>query len=147
VTKMFVPFPNQPLRPRREPPMRRYIFRPYRTGPSFILCTWDAEKRDGMGKNIIRYRLAMREAGVSTVLFAGEDFACAPSDAIDSVATAEALMSFLTLRPGDTDEEYFAKYTQAQLDYCAQHAEALHAEVSARWCDPKDGQLKARYSR
>jgi len=42
-------------------------------------------------------------------------------------------MSFLTLRPGDTDDEYFAAYTEAQRAYCGQHAEALHCEVLARF--------------
>ena len=140
--------------------LRRYTFRPYNKygAPHFILTTWDANKRDHMGKNMLRYRLTMRYPRVSlgcgdgfkpassVVLFEGADFACAPSHAIDSVAAAESLMGFLTLRPGDTDAEYFANYSKTQLDYCAEHAEWLAGEVSARWCD-ENGNLKARYSR
>ena len=128
--------------------MRRYTFRPYRVGmgPHFILTTWDAGKTDHRGKHMIRYQLVMREDGNSTVLFAGEDFACSPMHAIDCVAAAECIMSFLTLRPGDTDKEYFSAYTPAQLDYCACHAEALSVAIDARWKDA-NGNLKSRYYR
>lgn len=71
---------------------------------------------------------------IETVLFEGEDFGCSPCHAVDSDATVEGIMSFLTLRPGDTDAEYFESYTQAQLNYCAEHAEALRSEVDRRFC-------------
>jgi hypothetical protein len=112
--------------------------------PHFILQTWDANRRNGMGKHLLIYKLTMRENGKSVGLFAGDDFGCSPMHAIDSIATAEALMSFLTLRPGDTDADYFKAYTPQQLDYCARYAESLSAEVGARWCDEK-GNLKKRY--
>jgi hypothetical protein len=51
----------------------------------------------------------------------------------DSDATIASLMTFLTLRPGDTDAEYFESYTPAQLDYCSHHAEALNCEVMHRF--------------
>ncbi len=42
-------------------------------------------------------------------------------------------MGFLTLRPGDTDPDYFEDYTPEQHAYCDAHAEALSCEVSARF--------------
>lgn len=45
------------------------------------------------------------------------------------------LLGFLTLRPGDTDREYFDKYTPAQLEYANQHAETLPCECYARFGD------------
>jgi hypothetical protein len=126
--------------------IRRCVFRPYAKGrgPVFTLTMWDTGRQCG-GKWQVGYRLTMSDSihytHVGTryvkrdVLFEGEDFGCSPLHAIDSDASVEGLMSFLTLRPGDTDHEYFADYTPAQLDYCAQHAEALHAEVQARFCD------------
>jgi hypothetical protein len=89
----------------------------------------------------VGYRLTMRDRGRRTVLFEGDDFGCSPRHAIDSDATVEGIMGFLTLRPGDTDAEYFADYTQAQLDHCARHAEALSCEVQARFCD-EDGRVR-----
>ena len=127
-------------------PLRRYTFRPYLPGrgPRFILRTWWTHYRDSRGQEVLGYELVQREAGKSVVLFTGEDFATSPLHAIDSVATAESLMGFLTLRPKDTDAEYFSDYTPEQLDFCSAHAESLSAEVHTRWCD-QNGSLKSRY--
>jgi hypothetical protein len=118
-------------------------FRPYRRGmgPVFKLITWDTGRTGYGGKYLIGYRLSMGTPNVVgnppawTVLFEGEDFGCSPMHAIDSDAACAAIMGFLTLRPGDTDSEYFADYTPEQLDYCAQHAEALACAVSDRFED------------
>ena len=92
-------------------------------GPSALcpFCCGSTATRWGEAKN--------------TVLFEGEDFGCSPMHAIDSDETLAGIMGFLTLRPGDTDPEYFEGYTEAQLDYCSQHAEALACEVSRRFGD------------
>jgi len=47
------------------------------------------------------------------------------STAIDSDASIGALLGFLTLRPGDTDAEYFENYTDRQREFCDTDAEAL----------------------
>lgn len=36
-----------------------------------------------------------------------------------------ALLGFLALRPGDTDAEYFERYTPEQLDFAAEHGDEL----------------------
>lgn len=121
--------------------LRRVRFTPYRkgAGPRFTLTTWDTNRTGYGGKYLVGYRLTMREGnGRPVVLFSGEDFGCAPSHAIDSDAAVEGIMSFLTLRPGDTDAEYFADYTPAQLDYCSAHAEALSCNVSDRFGPDRD---------
>lgn len=110
--------------------LRRVRFAPYRKGcgPTFALTMWDTYRTEH-GKSVLGYRLNMGR----TTLFTGEDFGCSPCHAIDSDDTVRALMSFLTLRPGDTDREYFDGYTAAQLEYCSQHAEALACAVSDRF--------------
>jgi len=110
--------------------LRRARFTPYLKGrgPTFHLTTWDTHRRDNRGQTIIGYRLKMN----NKVLFEGEDFAGSPLHGDDSDETLKALMGFLTLRPGDTDDEYFERYTQEQLAYCEQHAEALNCAVSDR---------------
>ena len=128
--------------------LRTCRFSPYRKGmgPTFRLQTWDTYQTRG-GKSMLGYRLTMilqtatMPAPGFYVLFEGEDFGCSPMHAIDSDAAIEGIMSFLTLRPGDTDSEYFAEYTPAQLDYCSQHAEALSSCVQARYCD-ENGNVK-----
>lgn len=53
-----------------------------------------------------------------TLIFQGEDFGPSPMHAIDSDAAAYALLGFLTLKPCDTDREYFDDYTPAQMEWC-----------------------------
>ena len=114
---------------------RTVRFNPYRkgAGPSFTLRMFWTGLTDSAHRNIIGYRLVSEGA----VLFKGQDYA-AHADA-DSDAAVEGIMRFLTLRPGDTDAEYFASYTPAQLEFAAQHAESLSCEVDARFCCPECG--------
>ena len=111
--------------------LRKCIFRPYLKGlgPVYRLKTWDTNRCDHMRKSIIGYELRQDQ----TLLFTGEDFACSPMHAIDSDECVAALMNFLTLRPGDTDSEYFENYNAKQLEFCSNHAEALSCEVSYRF--------------
>ena len=116
--------------------LRTVRFTPYRKGhgPTFTLRTWDTG-HTMQGKSRLRYELRQHDNGTTTVLFSGDDFGCSPLHAIDSDDTIAGLMSFLTLRPGDTDREYFDAYTPDQLAYCSQHAESLNGEVLARFGD------------
>src|SRR6185436_10686133 len=115
--------------------LRRCVFTPYRKGmgPTFRLTTWDTYRRDNMGKCILGYRLRMCQPGTILILFEGEDFGCSPCHAIDSDAAVASLMGFLTLKPGDTDSEYFDGYSDLQRDYCSEHAEALQLECMNRF--------------
>ncbi len=134
--------------------LRRCIFRPYRKGmgPTFTLVMWDCHRtRNGGPQWQIGYKLTMHDRftgpGCGTryqkhdVLFEGEDFGCSPLHSIDGDACVESLMSFLCLRPGDTDAEYFDKHTPEQLAFASEHAEALHGEVDSRFCD-ENGHVK-----
>lgn len=67
-----------------------------------------AGSRDNLGA--LGYVLS--ESG--TVIFAAADFRPSPLHAVDSDRTVEALAEFLSLQPGDTDDEYFSKYTERQ---------------------------------
>lgn len=64
----------------------------------------------GAGAGALGYVLSDR----GTVVFAGTDFRPSPLHAIDSDRTVEALAEFLALRAGDTDDEFFANYTERQ---------------------------------
>lgn len=114
--------------------IRRVRFAPYRKGmgPTFTLTLLDV-RFDGR-RDRTSYRLTMRDtSGKHATLFEGDDFSPSPCHAIDSDEAVAALMGFLTLRPGDTDGEYFDNYTPEQLAYCSQHAEALSCESSCRF--------------
>lgn len=115
--------------------LRDCRFRPYRVGvgPTFRLQMWDARSTDNRGVTTIRYRLTMTEGGKRTVLFDAADYHGSPSHADDSDANVAGLMGFLTLRPGDTDQEYFDSYTPEQLAYAGSHAESLSFECMSRF--------------
>jgi len=122
--------------------LRRCRFSPYRKGmgPTFSLITWDTGRMQcAVGSSLthytLGYKLMMRQPfdGPSVTLFEGEDHGCPLHTAIDSDDAVRSIMGFLTLRPGDTDSEYFESYTPEQLAYAEQHAEALSLEVMNRF--------------
>lgn len=116
-------------------PVRTVIFSPYvkGKGPTFTLRMWDARGSHGMyeGKWKIAYLLTENGPKIKEVLFEGSDFRC--PHAIDSDECVKGLMGFLTLRPGDTDEDYFRSYTPRQMSFAEQHAEALSLAVLDRF--------------
>ena len=87
----------------------------------FSLYLYDTFTRDGYGKSILAYQFFEKDKKI----FEGDDFCCSPLHAIDSDETFKALLGFLTLRPGDTDEEYFDDYTERQMEFANEHAEVL----------------------
>jgi hypothetical protein len=112
--------------------LRRDTFTPYlgQDEPIFILSLWDIGQWDSEGRATLKYELVQEQEGKAPiVLFAGKDFSPGHSTAIDSDSCVEGLMGFLTVKPGDTDDDYFKDYTRAQLAFCAEHAEALSSEI------------------
>lgn len=100
-----------------------YVFKPFLAGkgPAFVLTMWDMHRRDEYGKHVLAYRLTM-SGPQGYVLFEGEDYHCAAGAGVASNDAVAGLMGFLTLKPGDTDEDYFKDYTPEQLAYCEQWA-------------------------
>ena len=108
--------------------LRHVKIEPYTTeGHYFTLQTWDTHKRDGgaFGRCYLRYEFKEFYNGQQRLLFEGEDFSPSPMTAIDSDDALRCLLGFLTLRPGDTDEEYFENYTKDQMDFAETDAEEL----------------------
>lgn len=87
------------------------------------LVTWDTHDRDWRGQSVIGFRFA--DAG--EVIFEGDDFCGSPMHADDSDATIAALLTFLSLKPGDTDAEHFEGYTARQLEWADHNGEELGA--------------------
>ena len=117
--------------------IRRVTFRPYRKGigPTFTLTLRDSKAFwDGVvRREYPPYQLTMRENGRTLVLFRGDDWSPSPLRGIDSDDAVKSIMGFLTLRPGDTDSDYFADYTEEQMAFCDHHAEALSVAVFERF--------------
>ncbi len=116
----------------RDTSIRTVIF-PNVQGKRYTLHTWDSGRLDTRGCTYIRYELREGFGDTSAVLFEGEDFAGSPMHADDADATMAALLGFLTLRPGDTDADYFAAYTPEQLAWAESDAEALALAVDDRF--------------
>lgn len=107
--------------------VRTIILAPYARGqgPRFHLQTRDTGRFNGT-HTMLAYTLRMKDTdGRSVVLFEGADYGVPGHECIDSDDAMRGLLSFLTLRPGDTDVDYFAAYTAEQLAFCEHHAEAL----------------------
>lgn len=93
------------------------------------LRTWDTGRTRGTGM-MTRTRIGYELRDPSgAVLFSGDDFGPSPMHADDSDVTLRGLLGFLTLRPGDTDAEYFADYTPAQLAFATSDAAQLLAFI------------------
>src|SRR4051812_20660495 len=91
-------------------------------GVFFTLHTYATPRVDARGQTVIGYELI---SPTGDVVFAGEDFVGSPMHSDDSDSALRALLSFLTLRPGDTDRDYFDTYTPVQWAFVDDHAEWL----------------------
>ena len=59
------------------------------------------------------------------LIFNGSDFCPSPLHEFSDDSTLATLLGFLSLKPGDTDKEYFEDYTKEQLDFVNKHGEYL----------------------
>jgi hypothetical protein len=79
------------------------------------------------GSEFIEYGLLDKD---QNVIFHGKDFD--PSPFIKSRIgkdAAKECMSFLILKPGDTDAEYFKNYTKKQLDWVNEWSDQISGEI------------------
>ena len=87
----------------------------------FRLQLFDTGRTNHYGKSVLAYEFAHQDI----IIFEGEDFACSPLHAIDSDETVASLLTFLSLRPGDTDDDYFVSYTPDQMVFALAYGEEL----------------------
>jgi hypothetical protein len=114
---------------RRDPNFLRHVVLTA-PGGKYSLWTWDTGRHDSRGQPYIRYAFSRNRRD----LFTGDDFAGSPLEAIDSDGCVAALLGFLTLRPGNTDRDYFVNYTPEQMEFAESgDAEYLQSEVDRRF--------------
>lgn len=82
-----------------------------------------------------RVRLTCEVKHGSTVVFPKGQLTCALHAASDGIQARELVMSLVAMKPGDTDRDYFADYTPAQLEWCERFGEPLDMERMYRYCD------------
>ncbi|WP_084965911.1 hypothetical protein [Thermoactinospora rubra] len=93
---------------------------------------WPAGRTDD-GRIRWRYRLSRK----NRTIFAGSEIASAVGAVLTSaelIRAARTVLSFLTLREGDTDAEYFASYTRAQIAWRDEFAEELSLYAMDNLC-------------
>lgn len=73
---------------------------------------WDG-KTNSQGKCQMEYELFEGDK----LLIEGDDFCLSPLHAPDSIDAIVSLLGFLTLRKGDTDDEYFKGYSPEMLQF------------------------------
>jgi hypothetical protein len=97
--------------------------------PLELLRTWEVDpfrlELYLNGTNWGRVRLAYQLYDGCELIFSGDDFYPSPAHVYDGDEAVAGLLGFLALKPGDTDREYLDAYTQRQLDWVADRAEAL----------------------
>lgn len=103
----------------------------------FRLELFDTYQTDH-GKETLAYRLYDR----GQLIFEGGDFGPSPLHATDSDDTLAGLLAFLSLRPGDTDPDYFESYTLGQMAWAtsgrAEQMGILQDEIEER-CTKRRG--------
>lgn len=67
----------------------------------------------GKGRSLYRYTMTVN----GELIFKGDDYGTSPMFDAHSLDSLIGLLGFLTVKPGDTDDEYFEDYTQEQLDF------------------------------
>ena len=77
----------------------------------FTLYLFETGKRKSTGQEILRY--VFKDRGKT--IFEGADFGASPLHAIDSDDAVYSLLNFLSMGVHDTDADYFASYTPAQI--------------------------------
>jgi hypothetical protein len=93
---------------------------------------WDSAGR-------VRLTVEVRHGG--EVIFPKGQLTCALHAESDGIKAKELVMGLVAMKPGDTDRDYFADYTPAQLAWCEQYGEAIDLERMVRYCD-EDGNVK-----
>jgi hypothetical protein len=87
-----------------------------------LIRTWEADGyrlelfdtyQTRHGKSILAYRF--HDEG--RLFFEGSDYGCSPMHSIDGDESVAGLLCFLSLRPGDTDDEWFEGYTPEQMGF------------------------------
>lgn len=117
--------------------------KPWATEPTIVIRTYDAnENAPGCwGAAGARINIEVRQGGC-TIFPRGTLWINTPRAgtwSLDGDEAREAVLSCVEMRPGDTDEKYFANYTAEQRAWAAHNGEALSCAREWRYCDLRNG--------
>jgi hypothetical protein len=123
--------------------LRVRLSRGYATIHVFDGGKYDTEPRLGVGAD--RIDVVVRHEG-KTIFPRGATWCGTPrcgGMTLDGNEAKELVLSLVAMKPGDTDDDYFASYTPEQLSWCQEFGEELSAEREWRYCD-ENGNVKRR---
>lgn len=114
-----------------------YLFtlrvKPFRVGETITIRAFDANRTDSTGHS--RIDVEVRE-GSSVIFPRGALYCGVPcGTTVDGVDARELVLSLVAMKPGDTDSEYFADYTEEQLAFAHEYGEVLDLARYDRYCD------------
>jgi len=117
-----------------------FIFEPYSDPnmPKFRIRTWDTGQWDMFttGKYRLAYCLVEIKGNSEEIVCCGDDFFVASGKCIDDLETIATIGDFLTIQPGEVEEEFFAYHTDRQMSFLEDHGEALKCSVG-EWASTK----------
>jgi hypothetical protein len=61
---------------------------------------------------------------------------------LDGSYAKETVLHLISIKPGDTDPDYFKHYTEEQKDFADSLGEELFMAGQYRYCDPKTGEVR-----
>lgn len=111
--------------------LRDVALKPFTNGPTYRLRTYDLyQTRNGHAQLAYIFGLPGEPA-----LFVTCEFGASPMHSVDGDETLRAMLGFITLRPGDTEQEYFDVYTEAQMAF----ARGIECEYLQSWAEEDRG--------
>jgi hypothetical protein len=107
-----------------------------------IITAFDANRTDPNTGHIF-IDVEVKQAG-DTIFKRGDTY-CAVSRwmSIDGIEAKELVLSLVAMQPGDTDSEFFANYSERQLEWARENGEALDCEREFRYCD-ENGNVRSK---
>jgi hypothetical protein len=90
----------------------------------YVLFLWNTGRTNWIGQSCLGY-VFWEPLPKKKPLFSGNDYFIGCFTCIDSEESLRGLVSFLSLRPGDTDDEYFKNYTDYQRQWAINHADDI----------------------
>lgn len=131
--------------------VRTIRLRPYTKAsglPTFTLEIFDPERSDKRGAPIILWRLKKHDYGKTSIVFDGlrepNKWRCSGWFSVDGDEAIECCLTFASLQPGDTDQEFFDDYSPEQLEFAHEHGETLSAVNESRFRDKNGNPKKGR---
>lgn len=112
-------------------PANKKIVRAVRFSTGHTLFLWETGRRGDYGRRYLGYRF-LTPAG--KILFQGDEFSPGAVRDPYSDDSINSIMLYLTLQSGDTDKEFFDKYTPDQLAW-ASSAECEQISGDIGGCD------------